>query len=131
MNYTNARAAIVSQLANYPDLPRIAYENIDFKPEADETWLDFDILFGSSIGIDLLGEHEVNTGVAQFAVNAPLKTGSASSMDLITGLKSHFKRGRYTYFDTTIEVTSHSITQQNYEPPFYRIVLSITFRVVI
>lgn len=109
---------------------QIAWENVLFEPQADETYAIADIVpisvDPSSVGVDGFDRHR---GFLQIMLVVPLNSGAIHAARLSDQVREYFKRGRMFKTNATelvIESTERHSSQKDKARVFYPI--SIYYR---
>lgn len=125
--FTDIQGALRTRLTTLPDLPAVAWENVDFKGGANDLYFRVTGLPSETtqacLGDDGLDLH---LGIFQVDVFVPDGKGRTNWPDAIA---DHFKRGtRLTQNETTVTITSASIEAALKDDHFYIVPVSIAYR---
>lgn len=118
--YTDIRAALMEHLQDMAGVPAIAAENMSFKPDESEPWLEPDIMWGEPFQAEY-GTQGTNhqVGVFQIACHFPKGEGVGPLNDMLGKLRERFKRGtELTYNGLTVKVTKAYPTGNILSIPF-------------
>ncbi len=126
--FNDIQGALRSRLATLPSSPPVAWENEDYKPNANTLYLRATSLPGDTtqecLGDDGLDGH---IGIFQVDVFIPEGDGRTTWPDQIG---DHFKRGtRLDQNDVRVTITSVSVSTADKDENFYIVPVSITYQV--
>ena len=124
--FANTRKALETWLNTMSDKPPIAWENVDFKPTENTTFIQPFLLPSPSVLADVNWLQE-DRGIFQVDVYVPLGRGTAALNELVDTICNHFKAQTLTAGEAVVEIRPCSYRYVGREDAWYKGIIEINY----
>lgn len=124
--FTDIQGALRARLNTLTDIPPVAWENIDYKPDSTTLFLRATSLPGDTLQ-ECLGEDGLDSHVGIFQVDVFIPDGKGRST-WPDAIADHFHRQVLAQNGVNVRITTVSIGAAGKDENFYIVPVSITYR---